>query len=271
MLQRPPMNLLTHWTKTGRAQQTATVPWISSDFSDLGTTLGPGGFGVMPGPGLCQPWYDQWGNSFQLGVQRGGALTVGQLVTWNDPATDTVQALSTIQKVIVVGAIGAENTEIGNWLWGAVLAATASTECLKPIKANTTTSVTVSLTDPIYGNFQPDPDAYAAVTSGALTLIRPFETKVFPTAESAYGQPLGIAIGAVVQDHYYIRQTAGLGLVRTVVSPATTPHKPMIPSSATAGSAISSATIVGNEIGFAACTYNVATAALVPVFLTNRN
>ncbi len=271
MLQRPPQQLLSHWTKTGTAQQVPTIPWISSDFSDLGTSLAPGGYGVTPGPNLCQPWFDQWGNSFQLGIQRGGALTVGQVVTWNDPATDTVAALSTTQVVNITGPIGAANTEINNYLWGAVLAATASTQSLKRIKANTTTSVTVSLNDPLMGNYPADPDAYSAVTSGALTLIRPFETKIFPTAESAYGMPLGIALGAVAENHFYIRQTAGLGLVLTVVSPATTPHKPMIPSSATAGSTISSATIVGNEVGFAACTYNVATAALVPVFLTNRN
>lgn len=273
MLQRPPNDLNLHWIKTGVAQQVPTIPWISSDFSDLGTTLAAGGYGLGPSPSLNQPWFDQWGNTFSMAIQRGGGLTIGQIVEWNGPGTDTVSSSTNQVITLTTGALTA-GAEVNNFVWDAVLGASKVTDCLKRIKDNAAATLTVSLTDPIYGNFTPDPDAYATANipaaAEALSIIRPFETKIFPTADAAFGIPQGVAIGTVTQNHFYLRQTGGLALCLSVVSPAYVPNKPIIPSAATAGSVISNATLVGNEVGFGAVTYNVATTALVPTWLTSR-
>lgn len=250
------------YAKTNLQQQGITIPWLSSDFADVGTSA--------VGWDLDQPWYDGFGNWFSLKIARGSAFLQGQVAEWNPPGTDTALTGSTKYVVLLTTGSLTAGAEKGNFVYDATLAQTlTNSDALKIIKDNDVASLTVSVIDNKRTNLLRDADAYAVAPANteALTIIRPYEARLFPTADAAFGPPIGVSVGAIAQNHYGFFQIAGLALVRAVASAAATPNKPMIPSSATAGSVISSATPVGNQVGVSAVTYNVAAAAYVPVWL----
>lgn len=250
------------YAKTNLQQQGITIPWLSTDFATVGTSA--------VGWDLTQPWYDGFGNWFSLKRMRGSALAAGQVVEWNPPGTDTALTGSTKYVVLLTTGALTADAEIGNFVFNATLAQTLSNQdALKIIKDNAVASLTVSEIDNKRTNLLRDADAYvtAPANTEALSIIRPHEMRLFPTADAAFGNPIGVGIGAIADASWGFVQIGGLALIRAVASPAATPNKPAIPSGATAGSVVSSATPVGNQLGTFAVTYNVAAAAYLPVWL----
>ena len=270
---------LTHWTKTGQGQQVATFPWISSDFGDLANS--PYG-NNLPGNMLAFPWFDAFGNSFTVKRQRAAALVVGNTTQWysldagGGHGTDTATGASTTRIITLTtgGLTVGELPQSGAWVYDEVLARTGTptTDGLKLVKAQTAANlVTISNIDTKVSNLQADADAYATAPANtdALTLIRPYQTAVFPTAAAATGMVAGIAVSAVAQNSWCFQQIDGLAMVLAVGSvTALVQNAPAVPSGAAAGTVIGAAAVAANQVGV--CAAAKATASgLAPVWLTN--
>jgi predicted outer membrane lipoprotein len=265
----------THFVKTGKSQQTAQFPWITSDFGDLNNS--PYG-NRAPGFMLGAPWGDDFGNVFILKIQRSGALTVGQTTQWGTVdaggghVTDTATGASTTRVITLTTGGLTVGAETNNFVYDEVIARTGSplTDGLKLIKANTANTLTVSNLDTKYSNNQADPDAYATAPANtdALTIIRPYSTIVFPTAAAATGMVAGIAVSAVAQNSWYFGQVLGLAMVSAVGSvTALVINSPAVPSGALAGAVIGAAAVAANQVGIAAAAKATAV-GLVPLWLT---
>lgn len=278
MFQKGPY-ALTHWTKTGTGQQVATFPWISSDFGDLANS--PYG-NNLPGNMLAFPWFDAFGNSFIVKMQRAAALAVGNTTQWypldtgGGHGTDTATGASTTSIITLTtgGLTVGELVTSGAFVYDEVIARTGTpkTDGLKLVKAQTAANlVTVSLIDTKRSNQQADADAYATAPANtdALTFIRPYQTQIFPTANAATGMVSGIAVSAVAQNSWHFEQIDGLAMVSAVGAvTALVQNAPCVPSAAAAGVVIGAAAVAANQVGI--CAAAKATAVgLVPVWLTN--
>ena len=266
------LNSASHFAKTGRNQQVATIPWLSSDFQDLGTTS----------PikwQLAMPWYDDFGNEFIVKIVRGGAVALGNTLTWNLPGTDTAAASSTTRIVnLTTGGLtaGAETFGLGyaaNFLYDRNLAVsgTPTTDGLKVIKGNAAGTITVSLLDTKYANNQADQDAYATApaTNDVLAIIRPYEVAIAPSASAATLFCAGVATGAILQNHWGFTQVGGLALTVAVGSvTALVAGAPAVPSGAANGTVIGAAAASANAVGMSAVAYNAAS-GLCPVWLVS--
>jgi hypothetical protein len=202
-------DVYTHFTKTGKAQQVATVPWISTDFTSLASSVSFN---------LGQPWYDDFGNVFVL-RKAGSAIAIGNVLGIDAPLSATVQASSTLQ-VVNTNATLTANAEKGSFFIDDNIgnAGTTKTDVLKLIKANTggaNSNVTVSQNNPAFANNQPDPDAY--ITAPANTdvgrICRPHQVIPMPTARAATSGVIGIAVQAITSATFGFTQTRGIALV----------------------------------------------------------
>lgn len=280
MFQKGPY-ALQHFVKTGKGQQVATFPWISSDFGDLANSP----FGnKIPGFQLAFPWFDDFGNCFTLKQNRATALTVGQNTQWYTldagaaHGTDTATGASTTRIITLTtgGLTVGELVASGAFIYDEVIARTGSplTDGLKFVKAQTAANlVTVSVLDTKASNLQADADAYATAPANtdALTFIRPYQVTVFPTANAATGMSTGISVSAVAQNSLCFIQTAGLAMVSAVGSvTALVQNAPAVPSAALAGGVIGAAAVAANQVGIAAAAKATAV-GLVPVWLTTPN
>jgi hypothetical protein len=269
---------LQHFVKTGSGQQTATVPWITSDFGDLNNS--PYG-NKVPGFQLGMPWYDNFGNCFTLKLQRSGTLAVGNTTQWGTidagggHVTDTATGASTTTVITLTtgGLTAGELVSSGAFVYDEVLARTGTplTDGLKFVKANTASTVTISNSpDTKYSNAGNDPDAYATAPTNtdALTFIRPYQTIIFPTAAATTGMVAGVAVSAVAQNSWCFQQIGGLALVQAVGAvTALVINAPAVPSAAAAGTVIGAAAVAANQVGI--CAAAKATAAgLAPIWLT---
>lgn len=183
---------------TGQTSQGPIIPWYASAQFNSATPLN----------GLGSLWYDDVsGNVFQY-VKASVALAAGQLVSPVVPGTDTVVAASSTTQVVTLNTGGlTANAEVGNYIYFGTLAT------MRLIKANTATTVTVSLTTSILGNNQPDPDVLPAIPANNenVSIIRPYNVKVCTQVL----QPTGVALGVVTALYYTMVQVAGLALVLT--------------------------------------------------------
>lgn len=274
-----------HFAKTGKGQQTAQFPWLTSDFGDLGNS--PYG-NKVPGFMLGAPWSDDFGNIFILKIMRGNgtdtALVVGNTTHWyvgdssnvlNAKTTDTATGASTTTVITlttgtqIVGELAAG----GAWVYDEVIARTGTptTDGLKPIKANTANTVTVSNAgDTKYSNRAADPDAYATAPANtdALTFIRPYQTTKFLSGNATTAMCAGVAVSAVAQNDWHYEQVAGLAMVLGVGNvTALVMNAPAVPSASANGVVIGAAAVAANQVGIAAAAKATAS-GLVPVWLT---
>lgn len=263
MLTKP---VFLHAIKTGKGQQVSTIPWLSSDFSDLGTTP------ILPPKSLnlAQPWFDDFGNIF-LAKKASSAFVVGNVASWPAAATSTVTGAGTTTQKVVWAAGGlTANAEIGNFLAELVILATGITDGLKLIKANTATVIVVSLTDTKVSNLQPDADAYitAPANGDAVSIIRPYNAVIFPAANAAIDNAIGIALGTITSGDIAMFQVGGLALVSGKGNvTAWAANAPVVPDGTTAGLAKGAAAAAANAIGLATQAFAGAT-GLGAVFLT---
>lgn len=255
-----------HAIKTGKGQQVATIPWLSSDFSDLGTTP------ILPPKSLnlVQPWYDDFGNIF-IARKAVSAFAVGNVASWPAPATSTVTGGGTTTRVVQWAAGGlTANAEIGNFLLEAVLAAAGSTDGLKLIKANSATIITISLLDTKVSNLQPDADAYAVAPANgdAVSIIRPYNATIFPLGNAATDNPIGIALGTITSGDIAMFQTGGLALVAAKGNvTAIAANAPAVPDGTTNGVVKGAAAAAGNMVGLSTQAFSAAS-GLAALFLT---
>lgn len=263
MLTRP---VALHFAKTGVNQNVATIPWLSSDFSDV---VSVSKLGVGFGP-YSQPWFDSFGNTFSLGISSG-TLAFGNCTTWLGFQTGLTQSgAGTTRTITTSGAVTPKTpTDVGNFVYDITL--TLDTDRLKLIKAqNSTTSLAISLLDPKYSNLQADPDAYSVAPANAdvLTFIRPFEFGVMPTANATTGMVSGIALGTTADKDPFFRQVGGLAMVNaTNGGAALAVNGPAIPSGGVAGSVTGSAAVAANQVGVSTAVYGVVGKSL-PIWLT---
>lgn len=202
-------------------------PWYSSSY--INSTSLP------QGAALGQLWCLDGdlrigGGNWFMWVKATGALAVGSAVKWSVPGTDTAAAGTTATTLnLTTGGLTA-NAEIDNWVF---VAATGGSEFHR-IKANTATTITVSLADPFAATKPNDPDVFVnvPVATNPVSIIRPWQ--VVATGATT-DQPIGVALGTVSSGNYTIIQVAGLAMVLAVGSTtATVVGQPMIPT-ATAG------------------------------------
>ena len=237
--------VFTHYTKTGKAQQVATVPWISSDFTSLSSAVSFN---------LGQPWYDDFGNVFVL-RKAGSAFTIGQIAEQQGAVTATVQSGSTT-RIVNTNATLTANAEVGNFFTDSTIgdAGTNATDVLKLIKANSggaNATLTVSLLDTKFSNQQPDPDAYVVAPANTdLGLItRPNVVVPFATTNITFDVPVGISVQAITSGNFGFMQIRGMALVKAAgnVTPWIA-NKPITMDGVTAGFAKGLATFSGTAI-----------------------
>lgn len=250
--------LITHFIKTGKAQQVATIPWVSSDFaaptaSSLSTL--PNGYG------LGQPWYDDFGNCFVLRqTEASTAFTIGQISQMSVPGADTVAASTTTKVVnLVTGTLTAQ-AEVGNFVVdkqiGNGTTGTTPSDVLKLIKANTASSLTVSFADNKIGHLQNDADAYVTAPSSAvpdnLTIVRPNRVKPFDNGQLV-GFPNGVAVAAIASStagNYGLFQTEGLAICAAKGNgTAWAVDRPVVPDDTGAGLVKGAAALAMNQVG----------------------
>lgn len=266
---------LLHQTKVGSAQQVATIPWISSDFTAFSS---PEAYGaVAPG----QHWYDEFGNSFSLRQARGAGIVQGACVKWNVTAADTVAAAPTVTAIGLTGGspYGA-NLEIGNFLWVKQIATgavgTNKFQSLKLIKANAAGAggfFRVSMIDAKTGNMVADADAFATVpvAGNNVEVIRPYEIAVSATTDLLVVPCIGVAVQAVADTKWGFVQHEGLAL--TLSSGAVTAivaNNAVVLDGVTAGTVKGSAATSAGQVGISAVA-NDTIATVIPVWLTLRN
>lgn len=267
-------SLLLHHPKTGTGQQTATIPWISSDFTGFSTpeTLGA----IKPG----KYWYDEFGNAFSLRQARAAGIVQGACVKWNGwaVAADTVAAAPTVTAIGLTA--GSTNNEIGNFLWVKQIATgavgTNKFQSLKLIKANTTGAggiFRVSMIDAKQGNMVADADAFATVpvAGNNVELIRPYEILVSATSDLLVVPCIGVAVQAIADTKWGFVQHEGLAL--TLSSGAVTAivaNNAVVLDGVTAGTVKGSASEAAGQVGISAVD-NDTIATVIPVWLTLRN
>jgi len=224
----------THFTKTGKAQQVATIPWISSDFTSLTSAVSFN---------LGQPWYDDFGNVFVL-RKAGAAVALGNVMMIDVPLTATAQTGSTTQQVFTNATLTA-SAEKGSFYIDDNIgtSGTTKTDVIKLIKDNTggaNAKVTVSQNNTAYANNQPDQDAYvtAPANSDAGRIYRPHQVIPMSTARSTLSSVVGIAVQAITSGNFGFLQTRGVALVSANAAVAWALNGPVIPDSATAGNAM---------------------------------
>lgn len=164
------------------------------------------------------------GNVFAW-VKSTEALSKGQLVAWAAPGTDTASTGSTTSVLNLVTGGLTVNAEVGNYV--SVLGTTTSE--LRVIKANTASTITVSLPD-IYIATQPqDADVFTTAPSSTnpVSIIRPFRVRVC----SGVLQPVGVVLNNVTSGNYTPIQVMGIAQILTVGSgTATVVGVPAVPS-----------------------------------------
>jgi hypothetical protein len=267
-------NVPLHFAKTGQGQQVATFPWLSSDFNDV-VAVAKQGVGFGP---YGQPWFDQFGNTFSLGISAG-VLAFGNVLTWGGSTggavggyqATTQNGAGTIRSITPTAAVTPKSpTDVGNWVYDATL--TLDTDRLKLIKSQaSTTSLFISLLDPKFSNLQADPDAYsvAPANTDALNFIRPYEFTKLLLADLAKCMPVGIALGTTADKDPFFRQTGGLAMVNAAGNvTALVASQPAVPDGVTDGHVKGSATSAMNQVGIAAAAYSAAAGKSAPVFLT---
>lgn len=253
-----------HYAKTGKAQQVATVPWISTDFTSFSSALGEN---------LGQPWFDDFGNTFILKVARASAIVLGNILEINAPGTDTALTASTTRVMLLTTGGLTAGAEVNNWVYEAIIAKGSNkTDGVKLIKGNAAGSLTVSNLDTKYGNLQADPDAYvvAPANTDAVAIIRPYEVILFATASAVIFPPVGVSAQAITQNAYGFTQTEGLALTTWDGVAAIVAKNCVIASAATAGQIKpGGVTWLTYAVGIAACA-NASTGTagtLVPVWI----
>jgi len=190
---------------TGTLNQTQTIPWYDSS-----QTTNPTSAGTMPALELGEKWTDYaTGNEFamiylDLVTSEGGPVTYsgGTLVCFSAPTTDTIASTaSTLDYVTLVTGGLTPNAEVGNYIFFNDLGLS------RLIKANTATTVTVSLKTSLVGNNQYDADILpAAPTNGtAVSIIRPWHCSL----NSATTSPTGVLVNDSVTGANTVVQISG--------------------------------------------------------------
>ena len=211
----------------GNLQQLATFPWYdSSQINDSAPRVQPG-----------TAWYDtDNGNAFAY-VQSAVALTAGQVVAWQIPATggslttyantdiysgtipDGKFAVTTTGLTnLTTGAITA-NSETGNYLWlpnGGTQAAPGPT--IRRIKGNTAIATTVNVTlakrDLNATLNQYDADTLGTALTTGLTVLTHILRPTVVQVAGIGNCPIGVALGTVTATYYTIIQIMGLALCK---------------------------------------------------------
>ena len=262
MFQKP---VWLHADKTSLGQQSATIPWLTSDFADLGVSP------VLPPKSLnlVQPWFDSFGNTFMVKF-AASAFTIAQTAEWQAPAVSTIVAPITARTVTWNAGGLTVNGEIGNFLYDRTMTATSVvTDSLKIIKANTATVITVSLLDTRISNLQNDPDAYTTLPTAAdaASIIRPYNVVPFPTADITTGTVCGIALGTVALNHFGMFQIGGLAIVLASGNvTAIAANAPVVPDGVTVGAVKGAAAAAANQVGLSTTAFSTL-AGSIPVWL----
>lgn len=269
-------NLLTHITKTGAAQQTSLIPWVSSDFTAFASSESYGA------QNAGSTWFDSFGNVFMLKQARGAGVVQGACCKWNTTAADTVAAAPTVTAIgLTAGSpyTGA-NAEVGNLLWETQIASgtvgSNKFDSLKFIKANASGAggfFTVSLKDTKYGNLQSDPDAYLTVpvAGNNVTVIRPYEIAVSATTDLLVVPCVGVAVQAIADTKWGFIQQVGLALTQSSGSvTAIVANNAVVLDGVTAGTVKGSAALATGQVGISAVACGTI-ATIIPVWLTIVN
>jgi hypothetical protein len=155
------------------------------------------------------------GNAFMF-VKAKAALSLGQLVTMDDPTATTASGAGDASLSFIKTAYnnsgGTVNNDVGNWIH--VDATGASLPQFRLIKANdaaATASYTVALKDYMRPNLPYDQDVFdtAATNADVVNIIRPYNVKVC----TATTVPVGVALGTVTSGNYTIVQVAGIAIL----------------------------------------------------------
>lgn len=287
MFNRGNNNLILHWAKTGKAQQLALYPWISTDWTSFASGFGgaPGVPAGSVGNMLGSTWFDDFGNTFALKMQRGANAVLGNVLNWSYPGTggiaapagaDTATAASTTTVVTATTGGFTAGQEVGNWLFclniGNGTTGTTKTDVIKQIKANSANTFTISKLDTKYGNNVPDPDAYvtAPANTNNINVIRPFDvTLMQAAADNAKCLPVGIAAQAITQNTLGFTQVAGLAVVFSSVTALITAQQGVINDALVNGAAKGAgASWTAGSWGVGAAVGSATAGALTPVWLT---
>jgi hypothetical protein len=120
------------------------------------------------------------------------------------------------------------------------------------ILANTATTLTVSQTNSLIGNNQPDPNILPAVPGNntPVSISRPFRVRVSTEAL----QPVGVALGTVTSGNYTVIQLAGYTHIITGAGADTVVGVPCI--------GIAGGAVVGSTAG---ATPYIAGGAIIPL------
>lgn len=193
-----------------------------------GTGLSLGDTWVLEGgPGYGVPGFSGGGNQF-LVVKSTPGLTIGQLVTFDDPyATGTVTTGATSSVLPLTGATLVAGAEVGNF----VAVNNATTQQIRQIKSNTTTAVTVALADPNSPSGGLDADIFTGTlpaNTDPYCIIRPWTVKVC----TATTRPIGVALGTVTAGNFTIIQVAGLAQVVVLGAATVTANAVLVPAAA---------------------------------------
>lgn len=148
------------------------------------------------------------GNAF-MWVKATAGLTVGQLVAWAAPGTDTALTGSTTSVLNLTTGNLTVNAEVDNFVF-----VDATNKDLRRIKANTASTITVALTDPYVASNPKDADVFTAAPANTnpVVIIRPWNVRVCTAAL----QPVGVALGTVTSGNYTVVQLAGVALVSAI-------------------------------------------------------
>ncbi len=260
-----------NYLATSPLEQGAIWPWYSTTNLNRAT--------LPPETPLGAYWELQGnfqvggGNAFMLVKNVGGAIALGDVVTWTAPAASTITAAGSTVNTLVWAAGGLTvGAEVGNLLY---LANTAGSNgfLIRRIIANTATTLTIAPAagDPMVaataaGVRVNTADALDAVpTNGDVgIIIRPFNVKKCTSVLV----PVGVALGTVTDGYYTVIQVAGIGLAKgTNNGAALAVGIPAIVDAGTAGvltgtAAASINTNAGNFTSLAA--YNAAGPTLQP-------
>jgi len=148
------------------------------------------------------------GNAF-MWVKATVGLTVGQLVAWDAPGTDTALTGSTTSVLNLTTGNLTVNAEVDNFVF-----VDATNKDLRRIKANTASTITVALNDPYVASNPKDADVFTAAPANTnpVVIIRPWNVRVC----TASLQPVGVALGTVTQNYYTVVQLAGVAMVSAI-------------------------------------------------------
>ena len=170
------------------------------------------------------------GNSFMY-VKAAAGLSQGQLVTTATPTAGQVAAGTTKKAITWNSAAFTAGAEVGNLVYVANSTGSGGGFTVRKILANTTTVLTVSLTDPNVASKPDDQNAFEEIptTTDIAVVIRPNRVIVC----TANLVPIGVALGTVTSGNYTIIQTKGYAQILGVGSgTALAVNVPAIPSAA---------------------------------------